>query len=132
MLISYIRKENPMKNLIAGQLIKEYRIEKNFKLIEFAKEINMAQSSLSRIENGTRELSLSVLTNICNGLGISLSEFFLKLEGKQEVLEPSVEFSKRSSFEIDKDLDSLLHSTIASLTTEQKRGLYILLFPYSK
>ncbi|TWT00133.1 helix-turn-helix domain-containing protein [Planomicrobium sp. CPCC 101079] len=121
-----------MKNLIAGQLIKEYRKEKNFKLIEFAKEINMAQSSLSRIENGTRELSISVLTNICNGLGISLSEFFLKLEGKQEILEPSVEFSKESSNEINEDLDSLLHSTIASLTTEQKKGLYILLFPYSK
>ena len=121
-----------MDNLIAGKLIKEYRKEKNIKLIEFAKKINMAQSSLSRIENGTQELSISVLTNICEGLNISVSEFFLKLEGKKEFLDSNVELSTASSAEINGDLDSLLHSTIASLTTEQKKGLYILLFPYSK
>lgn len=121
-----------MDNLIAGKLIKEYRKEKNIKLIDFAKKINMAQSSLSRIENGSQELSISVLTNICEELNISLSEFFLKLEGKKEFLDTNFGFSATNSVELNDDLDSLLHSTIASLTTEQKRGLYILLFPYSK
>ncbi|MFD1032927.1 helix-turn-helix domain-containing protein [Metaplanococcus flavidus] len=121
-----------MDNLIAGKLIKEYRKEKNFKLIEFAKKINMAQSSLSRIENGTQELSISVLTNICDGLNISLSEFFLKLEGKKEFLDITVESSKTSPVEINGDLDSLLYSAISSLTPDQKRGLYILLFPFIK
>lgn len=121
-----------MDNLIAGKLIKEYRKEKNFKLIEFAKKINMAQSSLSRIENGTQELSISVLTNICEGLNISLSDFFLKLEGKKEILDTTVEISKPSSLEINGDLDSLLEKAISSLSADQKRGLYILLFPYIK
>lgn len=121
-----------MDNLIAGKLIKEYRKEKNIKLIEFAKKINMAQSSLSRIENGTQELSLSVLKNICNGLNISVSEFFLKMEGKKEFLETGVESSKENLNEISEDLDALLHTTISSLSTEQKKGLYILLFPFTK
>lgn len=121
-----------MDNLIAGKLIKEYRKEKNIKLIEFAKKINMAQSSLSRIENGTQELSISVLTNICEGLDISVSEFFLKLEGKKEFLETADESSKQSSFEIGEDLDSLLDKAISSLSADQKRGLYILLFPFAK
>lgn len=118
-----------MDNLIAGKLIKEYRKEKNIKLIDFAKKINMAQSSLSRIENGTQELSISVLTNICNGLNISLSEFFLKLEGKKVILDTKF---ATSSIDINEDIDSLLHLTISSLTPDQKRGLYVLLYPFTK
>lgn len=120
-----------MNDFMVGRLIKEMRKERDITMVDFAKRIKTSQPSLSRVENGTQELSFTLLTKICEEFGISMSEFFLRLEGKIEFHKIPLT-SAEGANDIGEELDIKLNSMISSLTFEQKKGLYVLLLPFIK
>ena len=56
--------------------IDKLRIEKGWTLYKLAEESMITQSTLSNMFIRKTQPSIATLTNICNGLNISLSEFF--------------------------------------------------------
>lgn len=54
--------------------IKQLRIEKGFKQIEFACEIGIDDSSLRRIESGRTSPTLKTLIRISKALGVKVSD----------------------------------------------------------
>ncbi|NPV72880.1 MAG: helix-turn-helix transcriptional regulator [Pelotomaculum sp.] len=64
-----------------GDRIRSIRTSKRITASMIAKEIGVAQSFISAIENGTKKCSLETLDKICKILGITLSEFFA-IEGQ--------------------------------------------------
>lgn len=59
-----------------GSLIRKYRKEKDFKLLELASLTGMTSSLLSKIENGRMIPTVPSLFTIIQKLGISLDTFF--------------------------------------------------------
>ncbi|RAL20831.1 helix-turn-helix transcriptional regulator [Thermoflavimicrobium daqui] len=59
-----------------GYRIKELRKQKHMSQADLAESIGKRQESIARIENGKFNPSYDVLVDICNSLGVSLSEFF--------------------------------------------------------
>ncbi|MGN7787574.1 helix-turn-helix domain-containing protein [Niabella sp. 22666] len=59
-----------------GSLIRKYRKEKDFKLLELASLTGMTSSLLSKIENGRMIPTIPSLFTIIQKLGISLDAFF--------------------------------------------------------
>ncbi len=49
---------------------------------EFSKKIGLDRTYLSRLESGKQNITIENLNNICNGLGISLKEFFEPFENE--------------------------------------------------
>ncbi|MEJ9152282.1 MULTISPECIES: helix-turn-helix domain-containing protein [Bacillaceae] len=121
-----------MNNLFIGRLIREMRREREITMVDFAKKINISQPTLSRIESGNQEVSFSLLVKICREFDISLSDFFRRLEGKSELQKLQLPLVDQDSLDIDKELEEKLISMISSLSTEQKKGLYVLLLPFIK
>ena len=68
--------------------IDKLRIEKGWTLYKLAEESEITQSTLSNMFIRKTQPSIATLTNICNGLNISLSEFFA-----EESTTPSAEES---------------------------------------
>ena len=56
--------------------IDKLRIEKGWTLYKLAEESEITQSTLSNMFIRKTQPTITTLTNICNGLNISLSEFF--------------------------------------------------------
>ena len=110
-----------MNYIQVGKLIKKLRQEKRLTMVDFAKRIDISQPSLSRIESGTQEVSLTLLEKICHEFNISVSEFFLKLEGKN-----GLHLYEEGSFNTEK-LDKELIRMLSSISVEQKQGLYVFL-----
>jgi len=59
-----------------GLRLKKIRLEKDMKIAEVAEKANIAQSSLSYIENGTNSPSVKTFEAICNALGVKPSNIF--------------------------------------------------------
>lgn len=60
-----------------GKRVRDLRITKtDLNQEEFSKKINLDRTYLSRLESGKQNITIENLNNICNGLGISLKEFF--------------------------------------------------------
>lgn len=60
-----------------GIRIKELRISKQYmNQKEFSKKIGCDKTYLSRVERGKQNITIDNLVTICNGLGITLSDFF--------------------------------------------------------
>lgn len=59
-----------------SERIKEIRGQKNISAYRLAKDLNVAQTTISKIETGVNIPSLQLLERICEYLSISLSEFF--------------------------------------------------------
>lgn len=59
-----------------GQRIKSFRKQQNLTIKELANKINSSAGYLSDIENGKTLLSINKLIDICDALGVTLSEFF--------------------------------------------------------
>lgn len=59
-----------------GLRIKELRMDRGYTQEGLANEIGMTQSYLAEIESGKRNVSLSNIARIAQGLHISLSELF--------------------------------------------------------
>ncbi len=60
-----------------GKRVRDLRITRtDLSQEEFSKKINLDRTYLSRLESGKQNITIENLNNICNGLGISLKEFF--------------------------------------------------------
>lgn len=44
---------------------------------EFAIKIGLDRSYLSRVESGQKNITLETLNEICSGLGVTITEFFI-------------------------------------------------------
>ena len=62
-------------NAAFGAFIKEARVSKGIYQGDVSKHIGVTQSYYSYIENGTRNIDLQLAIEICNYLGLDLSEF---------------------------------------------------------
>lgn len=66
-----------------GKRIKFLRITRVYmSQEEFSRKINLDRTYLSRIESGKQNITIDILNNICNGLEISLKDFFEPFEYK--------------------------------------------------
>ncbi len=66
-----------MDSRIIGMRIKQLRTSRtSYSQDEFAKKIGVDRTYLSRVEAGKQNLTLDTIINICNGLNITLKEFF--------------------------------------------------------
>lgn len=63
-------------------LLKEIRREKNLTQTEIAEVLEQSQSFVSKYESGERILDILEVRFICNRLGLSLTQFCARLEGK--------------------------------------------------
>ena len=60
-----------------GLRIQELRKERsNLTQAEFAKKLGYDRTFLSRVERGVQNITLETLDKICDGLGITIKEFF--------------------------------------------------------
>lgn len=60
-----------------GLRIQELRKERlNLTQSEFAKRLGYDRTFLSRVERGVQNITLETLDKICDGLGITIKEFF--------------------------------------------------------
>lgn len=67
---------NMLKEII-GKRIRDLRVTKaNMSQEEFSKRINLDRTYLSRVESGKQNITIDNLNSICNGLDISLKDFF--------------------------------------------------------
>jgi len=63
-----------------GLVIKGLRIEQGLKLEALANDLDLAASTLSRIESGSRNPSLDVLVALAEALGVKVSDIFNEAE----------------------------------------------------
>ncbi|MES2720175.1 MAG: helix-turn-helix transcriptional regulator [Pseudomonadota bacterium] len=63
-----------------GLVIKGLRIEQGLKLEALANDLELATSTLSRIESGRRNPSLEVLEALAEALGVKVSDIFHEAE----------------------------------------------------
>lgn len=119
-----------MNFLQVGRLIRKLRKENNITMVDFSNRINISQPSLSRIESGNQEITFTLLEKICNEFEISMSIFFQILEDKKGM--QITEEHEEISIDIEQELDKELNKMLSTLSKEQKKGLYVLLFPYIK
>ena len=66
------------------KLLKESRIDAELRQVDLAGKLGVPQSLISKYEVGERRLDILELREICQVLGISLSEFVDRLELKLE------------------------------------------------
>lgn len=60
-----------------GYRIKFIRINKtNYSQEDFAKFLNLDKTYICRVENGKQNLTIENLIKICDGLNVTLSDFF--------------------------------------------------------
>lgn len=71
----------PMKNIKVkiGERIRELRIEKGYSQEKLALLSDLDRTYIPSIENGKRNISITVLERISNALGMSISELTDKL-----------------------------------------------------
>lgn len=63
-----------------GLVIKGLRMEQGLKLESLANDLELATSTLSRIESGRRNPSLDVLEALADALGVKVSDIFHEAE----------------------------------------------------
>jgi transcriptional regulator with XRE-family HTH domain len=66
----------PVPTVVAGQRIREHRLERHLTQTQLARQIGIQQSDLSRMEKGEYRVSLDVLFRILQTFEMSLGEFF--------------------------------------------------------
>ncbi|MET4561536.1 HTH-type transcriptional regulator/antitoxin PezA [Lysinibacillus parviboronicapiens] len=115
-----------MNNLQIGQLIRSLRKENNLSMSDLAQKLDISQASISRIESGIQEANYTLLGEICEQFGLTLSSFFLLLENK---VDTTIKIPQ-DKFLQSENIDDELFIIIKNLSEEQKKGLYVLLLPY--
>lgn len=65
-----------------GTTIREIRSERGISQEKFALLINMDRTYYASVESGRRNISIANIEKIANGLGVSLSVLFAKVENK--------------------------------------------------
>lgn len=82
----------PSIDLKIAKRIDELRLIQNLSLRKLAKKSGISHSTLSNIIQGNKIPNIYTIHNICNALGISLSDFFdfddevIRLRGKENIL----------------------------------------------
>jgi transcriptional regulator with XRE-family HTH domain len=61
-------------------LLRAIRIERNLRQIDVAERLGQEQSFVSKYENGERQLDFVEIAEVCEALGISLTEFVRRFE----------------------------------------------------
>ncbi|PQA27960.1 UNVERIFIED_CONTAM: Immunity repressor protein [Trichonephila clavipes] len=101
-----------------GRVIRGLRVERGLKLEPLANDLDLATSTLSRIESGRHNPSLENLERIARALGVRVSDIFREAEqaeGGQAVNEPASEYEAQSV-----QLRKLFHAL-----SEQNRSMAI-------
>lgn len=68
-----------------GRVIKGLRIERGLKLEPLANDLDLATSTLSRIESGRHKPSMDNLVRIAAALGVRVSEIFREAEAAEGI-----------------------------------------------
>lgn len=63
-------------NKTVGNNIAKYRLMNQLTQTELAKQLDIAQSTLSQYETGEREMSYELICKVCSLLGIEPNELF--------------------------------------------------------
>lgn len=63
-----------------NSLLRKYRNDKGLSQVELARKLHRSQSYVSKYESGELQLDLMELREICQALGISLSNFVRTFE----------------------------------------------------
>ena len=82
-----------------GKFIAEKRREKSYTQAQLAEMLGVTSKTISRWENGNYMPDLSMLTPLCEALGIRVEEL---LKGESETIE------EKSREEMEKDMDATL------------------------
>lgn len=114
-----------MNSVTVGQLIRKLRNEKQLSMIELAAQIGISQPSISRIENGTIELTLSQFEKVCHIFDLTPVQFF-------GLLNHEVDTNLNEFINEKKNITDELHQLIDQLSIEQQKGLYVFLQPFKK
>ena len=62
---------------LVGDRVKKLRTQNtSFSQEEFAKVVGLDRTYMSRVESGKQNVTIETLIRICDGLGISLKDFF--------------------------------------------------------
>ena len=73
-------KERTLLLKVIGELVKEKRLEMNKGILLFGYEYDISNSSIAMVEKGQRDVQITTLWKIANGLGMSFSEFVIETE----------------------------------------------------
>lgn len=92
-----------------GEKIKDLRNKNNTSAYKMAKDLNIAQQTISKIETGVNRPSLQLLEKICDYFSITLFDFFNDID--------------KSNFKEDKN------KKFNKLSLEEIISLYIKIFP---
>lgn len=65
---------------VIGEIVKEKRLEMNKGILLFGYEYDISNSSIAMVEKGQRDVQITTLWKIANGLGMSFSEFVKEVE----------------------------------------------------
>jgi len=65
--------------ILIGKRIQIFRKEKNLSQEDLANLANLDRTYISSVENGKRNISIININNICNAVGIRLSDLFKEL-----------------------------------------------------
>lgn len=64
-------------NLVSiGNIVKNLRINKGLSQDELSRRVDFERTYLSRVESGKQNMAVETLLKICDGLGVTIKEFF--------------------------------------------------------
>ena len=63
------------------ELLREIRAEAGLRQVDLAEALGQSQSFVSKYESGERRLDILELRQVCEALGLTLSQFVGRLEG---------------------------------------------------
>ena len=78
------------------KLLRQIRTDAGLKQTDLAERLGQSQSFVSKYESGERRLDLLELRQICEKIGLSLSEFVSKFEGSMNEGERTVSKSTKA------------------------------------
>lgn len=78
------------QKLILRRLLKEIREREMTRQVDLASRLGRPQSFVSKYESGEKMLNLLELKEVCDALGIALSEFISLFEGEINAGRPEI------------------------------------------
>jgi len=111
-----------LEERIVGELMRDIRKKCGYTTVQLASRLNISQPKLSRIENGTQPVSISLLYHFCQICEIQLSTFFRTLEERMDQ-EKVIKEAKREYTSMT-DPQTSSEEWFTSLSEKQKFALY--------
>jgi transcriptional regulator with XRE-family HTH domain len=110
---------------LVGERIQQRRKELQLTAAVLSEKVGLSQQQLSRYERGTNKINLSHLVNIASCLSSPIGWFFV--ECKPDIPNLVADESKAYAPVTDQDLKARLEQHWDLLTSDQRRGLIVLL-----